>query len=222
MDQLSIRLQMVYDFIDKNRASAGRVIDVGSDHGLLALECLSTDLTPYCICTDIHKMPADRTRQCLCDANMAERSEVYCTDGLKGVELKKNDTVVMAGLGGNTTVDIISEVLKVTSKDVLSEVDFVLQPQKSVDRLRLFLCQNGFEIIDEIISKDRDLYYVCIKTRYTGKTYDLSVKDKFYGPVLKNKNYPLLSEYYEHLNNVYKIRSRGDEELKKLLEDMNV
>lgn len=222
MDQLSIRLQMVYDFIDKDRAKKGRVIDVGSDHGLLALSCLQSDLTPYCICTDIHKNPADRTRQCLIDNNMSDRSEVYCTDGLKGVPLKPFDTVVMAGLGGNTTVDVITESLSVTSQDVLKEVDFVLQPQKSADRLRLFLCENGFEIFDETVSFDRDLYYVCIKTRYTGKKTDLSIKEKFYGPKLLSKTGDdLVMDYFDHLTSVFKIRSRGDEELRILMEEMD-
>lgn len=222
MDQLSIRLQMVYDFIDADRAKKGRVIDVGSDHGHLALSCLKSDLTPFCICTDIHKNPAERTKQCLIDNDMKDRSEVYCTDGLKGVELKHFDTVVMAGLGGNTTVDIITEALKVTSKDVLKEVDFVLQPQKSSDRLRVFLCENGFEIFDETVSFDRDLYYICIKTRYVGKTSDLTIKEKFYGPkLLLKSDEALVKDYFSHLNGVFKIRSRGDEELKQLMEEID-
>ena len=222
MDQLSIRLQMVYDFIDKDRASKGRVIDVGSDHGLLALSCLTTNLTPFCICTDIHKMPAERTRQCLEEASMEERSEVFCTDGLKGVKLNAFDSVIMAGLGGNTTVDIITEALESNSEDILKEVDFILQPQKSADRLRVFLCENGFEIVDETVSKDRDFYYVCIKTRFTGIKNSISSKEKFYGPKLLLKDEPIGEEYFAHLTDVYKVRSRGDEELKALLEEMNV
>lgn len=219
MDQLSIRLQMVYDSVDKKRASIGRVIDVGSDHGLLALECLKTDLTPYCICTDIHKQPAERTRMCLADNGMANKSEVYCTDGLKGISLKSNDTVIMAGLGGNTTIDVITEAISVTDKSVLENVDFVLQPQKSVDRLREFLSQNGFVIFDETVSIDRGLYYVCLRTRFTGKVTSLTLKEKYYGPCLLTKKDDLVDEYYAHLTNIYLLRSRGDEEIKKLLEE---
>lgn len=210
---------MVYDSVDKDIASSGRIIDVGSDHGLLALECLKTNLTPYCICTDIHKMPAERTRMCLAENGMADKSEVYCTDGLQGVSLKKNDTVVMAGLGGNTTVDVITEAISVTKDEVLKNVDFVLQPQKSVDRLREFLSQNGFKILDENVSIDRGLYYVCLRTRFTGDIISLTLKDKYYGPCLLKKNDELIDKYFSHLTDIYRIRSRGDEEIKRLLEE---
>lgn len=220
MDQLSIRLQMVYDTVDKDKASKGRIIDVGSDHGLLALECLKTNLTSYCICTDIHKLPAERTRQCLLSNDMSERSEVYCTDGLKGITLKDNDTVIMAGLGGNTSVDVITEALKVTPLEVLSNVDFVLQPQKSSDRLRQFLCENGFSIVDENVAIDRDLFYVCIRATYTGIKTELTLKEKFYGPVLLTKESADIKAYFDHLTSIYKIRSRGDNELKILMEEI--
>ena len=130
-----------------NRASKGRVIDVGSDHGLLALNCLKRELTPFCICTDIHSAPAARTAECLSSYNLDERFEVFCTDGLDGVDLKKDDTVVMAGLGGNTAVDVMTRAMKLTSEDTLREIDFVLQPQKSQDRVREFLYSNGFAMM---------------------------------------------------------------------------
>lgn len=222
MDQLSIRLQMICDMIDKTKAASGRVIDVGSDHGLLALNCLTSKLTPFCICTDIHAKPAERTRQCLIDNNMGENSEVYCTNGLKGVDLKINDSVVMAGLGGLNIADIIEAAMEVTSVEIMKEVDFILQPQKSSDKLREFLCNRGFKIVDEEVTQDREYFYVGIKARYIGVKTEISVKDKFYGPVLQTKNSDLLDMYFMHLTDVYRVRSRGDEELRLLLEDIDV
>lgn len=222
MEQLSVRLQMVYDLIDKELASKGRVIDVGSDHGLLAQYCLLSDLTPFCVCTDIHKKPSERTRQCLVDSGLENRSEVFCTDGLMGVTLKSFDTVVMAGLGGNNIVDIIKAALKDNSLEVFKDVVLVLQPQKSADRLREFLFEEGFEIVDEIVSFDREYFYVGIKAKYTGIKKEILPIQKFFGPILSKREDGLTKEYFDHLQGVYKVRSRGDEELKALLEEMNV
>lgn len=221
-DLLSIRLNMVYDAIDPQIAGKGRVIDVGSDHGLLALTCLKNVLTPFCICTDIHKMPAERTLQCLKDHLMGDRSEVFCTDGLQGIELRSNDTVVMAGLGGNTIMNVIEEVMGRTSSEVLSSVDFVLQPQKTSDELRVFLAKNGFDIIFEDTTIDRDLYYHMMKARYTGRSYVLTPLQKYYGPRLLERDDDKVKMFHKHLDDIYKVRSRGNSELRKLMEERHV
>lgn len=221
-DQLSIRLNMVYSAIDPDKAQKGRVIDVGSDHGLLALRCLKEDLTPFCICTDIHKLPAKRTEDCLKDHNMSSRSEVFCTDGLVGVELKAFDTVVMAGLGGNTIMNVIKEVMTRTSEEILRNVDFVLQPQKTSDELRVFLCENGFDIVFEDVSIDRDLFYHMMRAVYTGQKHGLTSLQKFYGPVLITREDDTAVKFREHLDEIYKVRSRGNAELKALMEERHV
>ena len=222
IDPLSIRLQMVYDSIDRTKASKGRVIDVGSDHGLLALSCLKNSITPYCICTDIHKLPAERTDKCLKGHNLSGSYEVYCTDGLVGIDLKPNDTVVMAGLGGNTIMSVMSEVISRTSKDILKEVDFVLQPQKTSDELRVYLVSNGFSINSETATIDRDLFYQLIMTSYTGEVTSLTPEEKYYGPVLLRSEKPEIKKFHDHLDEVYKLRSRGNPELRKVLEERHV
>lgn len=222
IEPLSVRLQTVYDTIDPNRASKGRVIDVGSDHGLLALNCLKRELTPFCICTDIHSAPAARTAECLSSYNLDGRFEVFCTDGLDGVDLKKDDTVVMAGLGGNTAVDVMTRAMKLTSEDTLREIDFVLQPQKSQDRVREFLYSNGFAILDETAAIDRDLFYICMKVRYDCVVRKLESIDKYFGPILRDKTDPDSLAYIAHLKEVYEFRRRGDAELNSLLEATDV
>ncbi len=219
---LSNRLLMVYNAIDKERSGKGRVIDIGSDHGFLALRCLEDKITPFVICTDIHKQPAERTRKCLEDNGFSGSSEVFCTDGLTGIDLEKFDNVVMAGLGGNTIMSVLTEILKRTSHDILKEVEFILQPQKTSDELRVFLANEGFEIVFEDTETDRDLYYVLIKAVFTGIMHELTTEEKYYGPCLLMRTDEKAVRYREHLNGIYKIRSRGNPELRKLLEDKHV
>lgn len=218
-DELPCRLMTVVSMIDPDRARRGRVIDVGSDHGLLALYCLKNELTPFCVCTDIHEKPALRTRECLAGKNYANRSQVFCTDGLDGVDLLPCDNVVMAGLGGNTAISVMERAMSATSPEVLAETDFILQPQKSQDEVRVFLFSRGFKIIDETACIDRGLFYICMRVRYDGVVRELAPEDKYFGPLLRLKSDETSLAYIAHLKTIYGLRRRGNPELDRLMEE---
>ena len=102
---LSPRLQAVADMIP----GSSTVVDVGSDHGLLGSYCLSFGLCRYVIATDIHEGPAMRTLEQM--KAFKDRCEVKVTDGLTGVELKEDMTVVIAGMGGLEICKILKNAL---------------------------------------------------------------------------------------------------------------
>lgn len=214
--ELPIRLSTVFSMIPSD---SKRVIDVGSDHGKLALHCLQSGIVDAVVCTDIHKEPAERTRKCLSDYNYSAQSEVYCTDGLKGVQLKAGDTVVIAGMGGNTIIDIMTEALSGNDKNILKEVTWCIQPQKSFENVRDYLADNGFQILDEEVCLDRDIYYQMMRVKYTGISYTLTEKEAYYGPVLltKSSSNDLIQAFYKHLNQVLEVRARGDERIRNML-----
>lgn len=224
MQELTVRLEMVFDQVRSARGSVepGRVIDVGSDHGYLALRCLEEGQAQYSICTEIHEAPAKRSEMALRDAGYKERSEVVVTDGLNGVELQKHDIIVIAGMGGLNIVDIISRAMKDNSEDVLRSVVFVLQPQKSNDIVRRFLAENGFRYVDESVCYDRNIFYNCIRAVYTGEKGSLTDEEACYGPVLLKKFNDgdiKVREYFEHLNEIFEIRQRSNPVVKSALEE---
>ena len=199
-----------------------RLIDVGSDHGHLACYALSEGLAETAVCTDIHEAPAKRTETCLKQNGFSDRSMTYCTDGLDGVPLKEGDVVVMAGLGGNNMADIILRAKETTSDEILKSVMWCLQPQKSIDRLREFFAQEGFDILEEKISSERGNLYPIVRAVYTGKPYKMSLYEKYYGPVLIKrfeKKEPVIIEYFARLDNRYKLRARGDREVSELMSE---
>ena len=216
--EMSIRLMSVIEMIPPG---AKRVIDVGSDHGKLAVWCLLNNKAQKAVCTDIHKDPAMRTQRALADHLLSERSEVYCTDGLKGVELHKGDVVVMAGLGGNNIIDIMKAAFELTDDDVMHEVTFVLQAQKSIERLRKYLASTGLEIEDEEVCIDRDIFYQMMRCSYSGRSYTLSLREIYYGPKLLAKarqGEEIVKAFHKHLDDIYKIRARGDREIRQMLQ----
>jgi len=221
---LQSRLRACYDLIRDANPDAVRVIDVGSDHGLLSVCCLKTDVCKSVVCTDIHKAPADRTRQTLLDYNLDGRFEVYCVDGLCGVLLNPGDVVVIAGMGGNTIVDIISEVVSRTSENVLCSTDFVLQPQKSIERVREDLSRLGFVILEERVVVDRDIHYSLLHLKYSPLSKSITLEEKYLGPILITKmregNNEVIN-YFRHLKSILEVRARGNEEIRQLL-DSNI
>ena len=221
---LSPRLKAVHDMAvaGAEDLKTRRIIDVGSDHGHLSLYSLINDNFASAVLTDIHKAPAQRSEDTLRVYGYADRTEVYCTDGLDGVELKKGDIVVMAGLGGNNMIDIMTRVLERGDTELLKTITWVLQPQKSSDRLRVFLFENGFNIEDENASEDRGLYYLIIKAVYTGAPSDYTLKQKYYGPVILKRiadKEPVVMGYKDRLDRRFELSKRGDEEIKRMLEE---
>lgn len=221
--QLTARLQKVYDtarmWRDQVNGEAGqRLIDVGSDHGYVSLEALITGDYAKVVATDIHKDPAQKTRETLFSHGFGEKSTVVCTDGLKGVDLIDGDTVIMAGLGGNNMMDIMSAAYEVTSPEILKSVVWCLQPQKTIEELRVYLCANGYEIKDETVINDRGLFYPILVAVYDGVVRDLTLYEKYFGPVLKTKtSEAIVAEYFAKLHDIYTLRARGDEEIAELM-----
>ena len=87
------------------------IADVGSDHGKLSAFCLLKGRCRRIIATDIHKLPAQRTRETLESLGLMEKSEVLVADGLTGVPLSvdtfKSETAKAAITAG---CDIINDI----------------------------------------------------------------------------------------------------------------
>ena len=222
---LSPRLKAVHDMAvgGLDDLTSRRIIDVGSDHGHLALYSLINDNFSSSVLTDIHEAPAKRSEQTLRMYGFEDRTQVYCTDGLDGVELKMGDIVVMAGLGGNNMIDILTRVVEREEPELLRSIVWCLQPQKSSDKLRQFLFETGFDIVDENACEDRGFYYVMMKMMYTGVPSEFTLKQKYYGPVILRRiadGEPQVLGYKERLDMRFELSKRGDEEIRRMLEEV--
>ncbi len=221
MTVLPPRLEAVYSELNQDKTTNGRIIDVGSDHALFSIACLKNRITRFAIATDINKAPAERSRQALINAGFAEHieAEVYNTDGITGITIHNNDTITIAGMGGNNIIDIMGYALKNIDESVLKTVDFIIQPQKSLDKVREFLSSAGFNIINEKVAVDNDNFYVIIKTIFTGESYSLTDEDLYYGPILLSKKDEMTVAYHKHLDEVFSLRARGDAKLRRVMEN---
>lgn len=224
MQPLTVRLEMVFDQVRNacTEPCQTRVIDVGSDHGYLAVRVLEENIASSVICTEIHKGPAERSENALNEAGFGDRSEVYITDGLKGIPLKAGDIIVIAGMGGLNIIDIISRALKDNGHYIMENVTFILQPQKSNDIVRDYLAKTGFVFEDESVCYDRDIFYNCMRVSFKGICVTLSAGQACYGPVLLekyNKGDKEIGAYFDHLNSLFEVRQRSNPVIKAALEE---
>jgi tRNA (adenine22-N1)-methyltransferase len=126
-----------------------RVVDVGADHAKLTL-WLEKHKSCKCIATDKNPNP-------LKIAALAGASDTRLGDGLTCVSPDEVDTVVIAGMGGETINGILD------ASPWAREKMCVLQPASRPERLRKFLEENGYNIsADFTVAEGRRVYTVIV------------------------------------------------------------
>lgn len=162
------------------------VADIGTDHAYIPIYLLTHEICTCAIASDINEGPLLRAR-----ANAAEYdvdSKIYfaLTDGLDGLPLQEMNTtdIVICGMGGELIARIINESDYVKK----SGVNLILQPMSSVEELRYYLADSGYNIIDESICLSSGKLYQCINCVYDGEKREISALEAAIGKINIKKN----------------------------------
>lgn len=191
--QLSKRLLAVASLVTPNN----RVVDVGCDHAYTSIYLVENNIIPYAIAMDINQGPIDRARENIKKYGFEARIDARKSTGLEKLSVGEADTILIAGMGGALTIQILSEQLEV----VKAARELVLQPQSEIHLVRRMLHDNGFFITKENMIKDDGKYYVMMKAEDMAlvkdkEAYDLTKKEHFYyGRILLEQQHPILSEF---------------------------
>ena len=153
---------------------AGVIADVGCDHGLIAEKILKNNKAEKVIFTDISEKCLKKAEDLLKDFVEAGTAVPYCTDGLTGVN-EHVDEVVIAGMGGEEIIKILSECA-----DRLNVERLVLQPMKNSKEVRKFLIKNHFAAgLDYTIYSDKKFYDIITATRLPSDITDFYTDDEY-------------------------------------------
>lgn len=168
LEYLSPRLQLVSRFVDKKR-----VADIGCDHGKLVEDLFRNNKIDYAFISDISEPSVTKAVKLLTDNN---RDFDYAVgDGLEKIEKNHNiEQVVISGMGG-------LEIIKILENNKLKLNNFVLQPQNNELKLKQWLLQNNYEIVNDLIVKDRHIYYNVLKVISAKKVKKLRLFDLKFG-----------------------------------------
>ena len=178
------RLLDIISLIDKNK----KVIDIGTDHGLVPLYLAKNGISKDILATDISEKSLDKLRMKL-DDKLKEIIKTRVTDGFLGIEKEDNQVAIIAGMGANTIIDIIEKSL-----DFAKNLDYlVLASNVNTEKLRIYLNENNFEILNDFLSYENNKYYDILKVSF-GKAEKLTLAEIYYGKDDISKKASLLKE----------------------------
>ncbi|EDT75353.1 tRNA (adenine(22)-N(1))-methyltransferase [Clostridium butyricum] len=199
--ELSKRLNWILNIMDK----CDVIMDVGTDHGYIAIELIKRNLADKVIASDINKDPLNKAKLNVSLEGLSNKIELRLGGGLTPVKEKEVNGVLIAGMGGNLIRDILeNDIKKVKNMDYL-----VLQPAQNPEVLREYLYISDYEIIDEDVCFDEGKYYEVFKIKYK-ENNSTKLENIFYevSPILLNKKSDVFKDYlYEKIDKYKKVKS---------------
>lgn len=176
------------------------VCDVGCDHAYVLIEAIKKYGVKKGIAADIGLGPLEMAKKSITEAKLNEKIEICLSNGFLNIE-SIFDTAIIAGMGGSLIVDILSNGI---SK--LGSARLILQPNNDRMKLRTFLKNNNYKIIDEYAFVDASKYYEVMVAEPGSASYDYY--DLKFGPILKNKmSNDYINHYKGELDHLEKIIS---------------
>lgn len=147
---LSPRLQTCCNFVKPG----DRVADVGCDHGYLGIYLLKNGIARSVIASDVREGPLQSAMKNSEKFGVRDKMTFCLSDGVKNVP-GDFDTLVCAGMGGDTMVSILEAAPWLKS----SQYRLILQCQSKNGSLRRYLSENGWRILREDIVRDGKFLY---------------------------------------------------------------
>lgn len=164
-----------------------RLADVGTDHGYLPVWLLQNGRIEHVIASDINREPLEHARRTAAEYGTEDRMEFRLCAGLDKIEPGEADTVVIAGMGGETILKILADAP--WTRDC--GVRLLLQPMTKAEVLRAWLWQNEFCISSERLVRDKGTIYALIAAA-AGETAAFTSAEAWCG---KKTLDPLYGEY---------------------------
>ena len=190
--ELSKRLKRIAEHVDKCES----VADIGTDHGYIPIYLVKEGICKKAIASDINKGPIEKAKVNVAFEGVSNKIKCLLGPGLNPLKVGEVNGVILAGMGGNLTRDIL-----LADMDKVKKYDFIiLQPAQNPEVLREFLYKNDYEIIDEDLIKDEGRFYELFKVKYNKNSEKLVFEDELeyeVSPLLREKNHPLFKEFIE-------------------------
>ena len=156
------RLEEIYALIGEGRG----LVDVGTDHGYIPAALAKSGYSGNIIASDINPGPLQAARRSAESAGVADKIDFLLCDGLDGCDPSAIDTIVIAGMGGDTICGILDRADWVMSRDIL----LILQPMTKAEVLRYWLTNNDFAICGEWLIEENGEIYQILSARFGART----------------------------------------------------
>ncbi len=208
--ELDSRLKLCADFVRRGTALA----DIGTDHAYLPVWLALNGRIKSALACDIRPMPLQSGADNIEKYGCSDIVKTRLSDGLDEIAENEADDIVLAGMGGELIVNIISrtEWLKTPDKHL------IMQPMTKAFVLREYLCGNGFNILEEKACTYGGKNYSVMLAVYDGETRDYPESFYYSGKLLGGDPYakPYIKQIIKKLN--YKAEGKrhcGEDNIKE-------
>ncbi|MDD6037448.1 MAG: class I SAM-dependent methyltransferase [bacterium] len=198
MNRLSRRLSHIADMVSKTPVLA----DVGTDHGYLPIALLQRKKIERAIAMDINAGPLARANEHIAREQLGEYIQTRCSDGLAGLGAGEANTVVIAGMGGQLTINILKRKAEIVR--MLDEL--ILEPQSDIHLVRAYLREQNYLIEAEDFVLEDGKYYPILRVLPRKADASRRQADELklpmevldaYGPCLLRDRHPVLVSFLE-------------------------
>ena len=171
-----------------------RVADIGADHGYLSIELLQSGRASFVHASELREQPLKKAMENAAKFGVAEKMRFSQADGLAAVEPDSVDTIVCAGMGGDTMIHSLEAAPWLRSE----QYRLILQCQSKRPELRKWLYDHGFAIRRETLAKDGRFCYPVMEIVYAPGEH-LKGAEFYITPALRASGSPLLREFYDRV-----------------------
>ena len=185
---ISKRLELVASFVPQGAI----LLDVGSDHAYLPIELVERGQIEGAIAGEVVEGPYQSAVKNVEVHGLKEKIQVRLANGLAAFEEADQVSVItIAGMGGRLIARILEEGLyKLANVGRL-----ILQPNNREDDLRIWLQENGFQIVAESILEEAGKFYEILVVE--AGQMKLSASDVRFGPFLCKEVSPVFVQKWQ-------------------------
>lgn len=194
MIKLSKRMKAVAAMVSKGNVLA----DIGTDHAYVPIALIQQKKIPRAIAMDINKGPLMHATEHIAMCQLEDYIETRLSDGVEGLKMHEADSILIAGMGGELVIHILTE-----GEEVCRHAkELILQPQSELRKVRKFLREHKYKIIDEDMILEEGKYYPMMKvipveedSFWEDMPENIVVPCDMYGPLLLKNGNPVLRKF---------------------------
>ena len=178
--------------------SGGVLADVGTDHGYIPIALIQRQKIKSAIAMDINKGPLARAQDNIASARLGDYIQTRLSDGVAALGEGEADSILIAGMGGELVIHILSEGEKVCK----AASELILQPQSDIRKVREYLRLHHYKIVDEDMICEDGKYYPMMRVinvelddAWMKMDEQTRVACDIYGPLLLRNGNPVLRRF---------------------------
>jgi len=182
------------DYIASLAEGLDSVVDCGCDHAYTLINCINKYGVKKGLGLDINEGPLEAAKKNVLDSNLNDKIELKLSDGLIKYE-GGYEGLIISGMGGS----LIEEILDFDPDMTRTFKRIILSPHNDTFKVRFWLINNNFKIVDENMIEDGGhIYEVIVATNEPlDRKYDYY--DLRFGPIMRVKKGPLFEKKYKSM-----------------------